>query len=60
MNLSTNETTGLELSSILQYQEDKRESLGRYISFSEAIAMWMSEQLKDQMSFLNTDSGEVH
>ena len=47
MNLTENENRELELSAMLQFQEDKRESLGRYVSFSEAVAMWMAEQLKD-------------
>ena len=49
MNLTPSKNEGLELTQILQYQESKRESLGRYVSFSEAAAMWMSEQLKDQI-----------
>ena len=53
-----NQERSIELTKILKYQELKRESLGRYISFSAAIAMWMSEQLKDQSSILNLDSNE--
>jgi len=60
MNLSENHTNGLELTKILQYQEHKRETLGRYISFSEALSMWMSENLKDQIAFLNTDTDQIH
>jgi len=50
MNLTENENRELELSSILQYQEEKRETLGRYVSFSEAVSMWMVEQLKDMIT----------
>lgn len=41
------ETTNLELSAILQCQQEKREALNRYVSFSEAVSMWMAEQLRD-------------
>jgi hypothetical protein len=59
MNLSQENQQNVRLNQILRYQEKMRESLGRYISFSEAIAMWISEKQKDTSS-LNFDSENYH
>lgn len=40
----------LELQLIVQYQEETQEREGRYVSFSEAVSLWMAEQLKDMIT----------
>ena len=52
-----------ELDKIISYQNALRTKFNRYISLSETISLWMSDQQKDQPFFsniLNDNNKQYH